>query len=114
MREPPETLVPTLGVGTHVATLCVESGTGRDAERPSLRSHAERGNEVLHLCSTRGLPLDGRRLAGFHKLLEAAQVFADKTFGIFAEEPGDQRACLARGRVVLEHHADFGAAMRWR
>ena len=45
-------LVPTLCVGTHVGTLCVLSawcggrdGGGRDAERPDVRSHAERGNE---------------------------------------------------------------------
>ena len=36
-------LVPTLCVGTHVGTLCVPSA--RAAERRSVRSHAERGNE---------------------------------------------------------------------
>ena len=35
-------LVPTLRVGTHAGTLCVPT---LDAERPDLRSHAERGNE---------------------------------------------------------------------
>jgi hypothetical protein len=48
-------LVPTLCVGTHVGTLRVERRPvgcdlarkkSRDAERPGLRSHAERGNEV--------------------------------------------------------------------
>src|SRR6266511_5073701 len=49
-------LVPTLRVGTQAATLRVASvmsvtersasPQSRDAERPGLRSHAERGNEV--------------------------------------------------------------------
>jgi hypothetical protein len=41
-------LVPTLCVGTAGGTLCVP--TGRAAERPGVRSHAERGNEdeILH------------------------------------------------------------------
>ena len=34
-------IVPTLCVGTHLVTLCVTL----DAERPGLRSHAERGND---------------------------------------------------------------------
>src|SRR6266404_8089799 len=47
-------LVPTLRVGTQVPTLCVARRrcagrlpprVRRDAERPDLRSHAERGNE---------------------------------------------------------------------
>src|SRR5262249_35082496 len=38
-------LVPTLCVGTHVGTLCVPPWRpSRDAERPGVRSHAERGD----------------------------------------------------------------------
>src|SRR6516164_7463675 len=40
-------LVPTLRVGTHVldALRRLQHSASRDAERPDLRSHAERGNE---------------------------------------------------------------------
>src|SRR5262245_1600554 len=38
-------LVPTLCVGTYAWTLCVSECFLRDAERPSLGSHAERGNQ---------------------------------------------------------------------
>ncbi len=64
-------LVPTLCVGTHVWTLCVPScntsrqpltASGsrafRDAERPDVRSHAERGNEE-HGCTQVGLGCEG-------------------------------------------------------
>ncbi|POA48384.1 hypothetical protein C1893_11050 [Pseudomonas sp. MPR-ANC1] len=37
-------IVPTLRVGMPQRTLCVRLWTG-DAERPGLRSHAERGND---------------------------------------------------------------------
>src|SRR4051812_46329689 len=63
-------LVPTLRVGTHVWTLCVPNpgraglvapAWGRDAERPSLRSHAERGNEGI-------VPLPSISRTGRHRL----------------------------------------------
>src|SRR5262249_37021070 len=41
-------LVPPPRVGTPAATLCVAHPPGPDAERPDVRSHAERGNEGLH------------------------------------------------------------------
>ena len=55
-------LVPTLCVGTHVWTLCVPSGChrgGRDAERPDVRSHAERGNERSSRFGLGSIPLAG-------------------------------------------------------
>ena len=39
-------IVPTLCVGTHPVTLCVTVAQSRDAERPELHSHAERGNDL--------------------------------------------------------------------
>jgi hypothetical protein len=57
-------LVPTLGVGTDVRTLCVLSGAGRDAERRHVRSHAERGNEKgsrNHVRLLRASPPGARR-----------------------------------------------------
>ncbi len=39
-------IVPTLRVGTHPVTLCVTVAQSRDAERPELHSHAERGNDL--------------------------------------------------------------------
>ena len=47
-----DALVPTLDVGTHVGAAPRHVGAsrrahGRDAERPNVRSHAERGNEKL-------------------------------------------------------------------
>jgi hypothetical protein len=42
-------LVPTLRVGTDMATLCVACGRGLAAERPEGRSHAERGNEETRI-----------------------------------------------------------------
>ena len=41
----PTVIVPTLRVGMPPVTLCV---THRDAERPWLHSHAERGNDHAH------------------------------------------------------------------
>ncbi|AWA40908.1 hypothetical protein DBV33_20755 [Pseudomonas fluorescens] len=43
MAEPLLLIVPMLRVGMHTVTLCVTRR--RDAERPGLNSHAERGND---------------------------------------------------------------------
>ena len=43
-------IVPTLRVGMPPWTLCVRFGA-RNAERPEMHSHAERGND--HVCTTR-------------------------------------------------------------
>jgi tRNA-specific 2-thiouridylase len=40
-----EPVVPTLRVGTRAGTLRVPNRSAEDAERPEVRSHAERGNE---------------------------------------------------------------------
>ena len=40
-QDPARMIVPTLRVGTPLLTLCVK----KDAERPGLHSHAERGND---------------------------------------------------------------------
>ena len=58
-----EALVPTLCVGMHVRTLCVLSTDnvliGRDAERPDVHSHAERGNEgETARCTGRDAPIE--------------------------------------------------------
>jgi len=42
-QKPGAMIVPTLCVGMHTVTLCVTPR--RDAERPGLHSHAERGND---------------------------------------------------------------------
>ena len=53
----PFVLVPTLCVGTPGATLCVASrAAGRDAERPDVGSHAERGNQDEYRISGGGEP----------------------------------------------------------
>jgi hypothetical protein len=47
MRSKVRPLVPTLRVGTYVRDAPRRAIQGRDAERPSVCSHAERGNESM-------------------------------------------------------------------
>src|SRR5207247_5248059 len=46
-------------------------------------------------------------LAGFHQLLEAAQILPNRLGRFFAEHPRDHRAELAGGSVVLETDANL-------
>src|SRR6185295_9977494 len=48
-----------------------------------------------------------RHFAGFHELLEAAQIFSNRLRWLVTEQPRDGGADLTRGRVVLQPHANF-------
>src|SRR5688572_18378473 len=56
-----------------------------------------------------GLALRRGDFAGFHELLEAAQVFFDLLPRLAAEELGDGKPDAARGGDVVDHDAHFRA-----
>src|ERR687884_1425647 len=62
------------------------------------------GAQPRRLASGRG------RIIRLHHLLKAFEVFFDLLRGFFAEELGDERAELARWRIVLESDAHNCAA----
>jgi len=60
------------------------------------------------------LAFGGGGLAGFHHLLEAAQVLLDLVGRIFAHQPGQGRSHDASRRIVLQLNLNFGSAAAGR
>src|SRR5207248_4006810 len=97
------------------------SGAGRDAERPDVRSHAERGNEdasphTLSLVPEEPTPLGGGTGAGrafsqrhygmdrFGDLFTSRQLLALTTLARLVRETSE--------RLAKEHRADLAAAVQ--
>src|SRR5262249_16089246 len=98
-------LVPTLRVGTHGPTLCValaRFNTSRDAERPTVRSHGERGNES-----------GGQWLRMNSLLLTSVQkTSASASFSFFSRSCGD--FCTASSTNAVMRASSFGLGIRDR
>src|SRR5918996_5213864 len=90
---------------------------GSQADRPSMLTRHLIPNSVLQVAPG-ALPVRltrrRRHFAGFHELLEPAQILSDDLRRLMAQQPGDARAEPSGGSRILQPDADLGATVSWR